>query len=91
VRFEVGKYYRHSGGGAMHILVTAQTEMYGDCLIAEEHSSWCLLPVGTDECNAEHWKEITEEEWQCLDNIRTGYAVTASEDGTEPQLQLKGE
>jgi hypothetical protein len=61
--FEIGKYYRHSGGGIMHIVGGAKTTMYGWCLIAEEQASSNLKPVGSDETSAQNWRETTEADW----------------------------
>jgi hypothetical protein len=62
--FEIGKYYRHTGGGGvMHIVSGAKTTQYGWCLIAEEHGYPNLLPIGSDEQSAVNWKEIDEADW----------------------------
>ena len=61
--FEIGKYYRHSGGGVMHIVSSAKTTMYGWCLIAEEHGISNLKPVGSDEVSSQNWTETTEIDW----------------------------
>jgi len=65
--FEIGKYYKHSGGGMMHIVSAGKTTLYGWCLIAEEHGGCNLLPVGSDETAAQNWSETTEADWM------TGY------------------
>lgn len=62
MKFEVGKYYQHSGGPSMAILCEAKTTLYGDCLIAEELGG-SFRPVSKDEEAAINWKEITKEEW----------------------------
>lgn len=62
MRFEVGKAYRHSGGGEILILGKLNTFVHGDALIAEEASGH-LVPVGADATHAVNWKEITLEEW----------------------------
>jgi hypothetical protein len=61
--FEIGKYYKHSGGGVMHIIGAVKTTLYGWCLIAEEHGSASLKPIGRDEDAAQNWSETTEEHW----------------------------
>lgn len=62
--FEIGKYYKHSGGGFLHILCEAKTTMWVDALVAEtsghDHG---IAPVGKDECSAQNWEETTEVEW----------------------------
>ena len=65
VVFEVGKYYKHSGGdGFLRIICKAKTTMWNDTLIAEEGGgSSGLRAVGKDETSAENWTECTEKEW----------------------------
>ncbi len=63
MRFEIGKYYKHSGGGPMlHIVCATKTTMWGWALIAEEVGS-SLKAVGSDKSSAVNWTEATEEEW----------------------------
>ncbi|MCP4089629.1 MAG: hypothetical protein GY746_07530, partial [Gammaproteobacteria bacterium] len=61
--FEVGKYYKHPGGGVMHIVGSAKTTLYGWALIAEEHGSANLKPVGQGTGYADNWTETTEQHW----------------------------
>jgi hypothetical protein len=63
MQFEVGKYYRHNGGGVMHIVGAAKTTLYGWCLIAEEHSSSNLKPIGVGPGFSDNWQETTKEDW----------------------------
>jgi len=63
MRFEIGKYYQHPGGGMMHVISAGKSTMYGWCLIAEEHGGSNFRPVGSDEVAAQNWIEITEAEW----------------------------
>ena len=35
MKFEIGKYYRHSAGGDLSILCEANTTLYGESLLAE--------------------------------------------------------
>jgi len=63
MKFEIGKYYKHSGGGVMHIIGAAQTTLYGWCLVAEEHASANLKPVGCNETATQNWAETTEKHW----------------------------
>lgn len=65
MRFEIGKYYKHSGGGMMHIVSAAKTTMWGWCLLAEVVGEANLRPVGSDEDYAVNWEEATEQEWMC--------------------------
>lgn len=62
-QFKVGKYYKHGGGGVMHIVGAVKTTLYGWTLVAEEHGSPNLRPVGQDRDNAQNWEETTEEHW----------------------------
>ena len=61
--FEVGRYYRHSSGGCMHIVGSVKTDTYGWTLIGEDKSG-NIRPVGIGEGYAENWYEITEEDWK---------------------------
>jgi len=63
MQFEVGKHYRHSGGGIIHIVGSAKTTLYGWCLIAEEHGNANLIPIGIGHGFSDNWKETTEEDW----------------------------
>jgi len=63
MKFEVGKYYSHPGGGMMHVIGGLQTTLYGGCLVAEETRSGNLKPIGQDEDAAQNWEESTEDEW----------------------------
>jgi hypothetical protein len=59
MKFEVGKFYRHNGGGVMHILGQVETTgFFNPCLVGEAPDSQHLLPVGTDEDAAVNWQEI---------------------------------
>lgn len=60
--FEIGKYYKHSGGGMLHIVSSAKTTMWGWTTIAETNDAR-LQPVGNDETSATNYIESTEEEW----------------------------
>ena len=64
MQFEIGKYYKHSGGKRLHIVGVAKTYSYGWTLVGEEMGYDNLLPVGSSESNAENYIEITEEEWK---------------------------
>ena len=62
--FENGKYYRHIGTGELlHIVGAVNTTMYGNCLVGESNRNFNLLPIGTDESNAENWVESTKYCW----------------------------
>jgi hypothetical protein len=61
--FEVGKYYAHTGGGVIHIVGAAKTTLYGWTLIAEEHGSPNLKPIGAGGGYSDNWNETTEKVW----------------------------
>jgi len=64
MKFELGKCYKHSGGRMMKIVGTAQSYIYGLCLIGENiGNTERFQSVGTDTSNAICWHEITEKEW----------------------------
>lgn len=62
MKFEIGKCYKHSGGGRMKIVGEANTTVWGNCLVGEE-TEGRLTPVGRLEENAVNWEEISEAEW----------------------------
>lgn len=61
--FEVGKFYRHTGGQELAILGELETTMYGKCLVAETNKSGNFMPVGRDESATQNYTEISKEEW----------------------------
>ena len=61
--FQIGHYYKQSGGGMIHIVGAARTTLYGWTLLAEEHGSSNFRPVGSDEGSTVNWTEATEAEW----------------------------
>ena len=63
MRFNVGGYYKHSGGGMMHVLVSLNTKIYGYTMLAE-FDDGSFRPVGSDETNAINWVELDDvSEW----------------------------
>ena len=62
MRFELGKYYRHTSGKMLHIIAVAETSFYGTALIAEDEGGR-LQPCGFEEANAKNYVEITQEAW----------------------------
>tara|TARA_R110000850_G_scaffold131596_1_gene252495 strand:- start:40 stop:258 length:219 start_codon:yes stop_codon:yes gene_type:complete len=63
-KFELGKYYRHNGGGEMHIVGVADTIMWGATFIAEEGNGQTLTPISMNsKDSAVNWFEITKEEF----------------------------
>lgn len=63
MKFEVGKYYKHTGGRMLHIVGGLQTTRYGGCLVAEQSNSTYLMAIAQDEGAAINWEETTEYEW----------------------------
>lgn len=64
MKFEVGKFYRHTTGICFAILCEAETTMYGRTLIAEQSCGMpVIVAVGSDEASAINFHEITKEEW----------------------------
>lgn len=64
--FEIGKYYKHTGGGFLHILGRLDTTIWGkNSLIAESSGNdYGLQAVGGDVDSAVNWSETTKEEWR---------------------------
>lgn len=63
MKFEVGKYYKHSSGALLHIIGEVDSTMYGHCLVGEGTWNYNLLPVGMNESNAMNYEEINKSEW----------------------------
>ncbi len=63
IQFEVGKYYKHSGGGVMHIIGAVKTTLYDWTLVAEVHGEDHLTAVGQGSDHAVNWEETTEKHW----------------------------
>jgi len=63
MKFEVGKFYEHSGGGQIYICGgPIWTFGYGIGLVAE-HPKEIYSIVGIDEANALNWHEISKEKY----------------------------
>ena len=63
-KFELGKCYKHNGGGAMYICGVADSIMWGITFIAEERGNQNLTPVAMNsKDSAVNWFEITKEEF----------------------------
>lgn len=63
MKFEVGKFYKHTTGHQLAIICTANTTMFGEALIAEQNTSIDFVAVGSDEAAAVNYTEITVQEW----------------------------
>jgi hypothetical protein len=62
--FELGKCYRHNGGGEMHIVGVIDSIMWGIGYVAEEGDGQTLTPVAMNcKDSAANWFEITKEEY----------------------------
>ena len=64
MKFELNKFYRHTGGGLMHMIAIADSPImwFGPTLIAEAPSGE-LTPCGMDEASAMNWHEVEESEY----------------------------
>lgn len=62
--FELNKFYKHTGGGMMHMISIAEAPIMwmGPTLIAEDASGF-LTPCGMDETSADNWVEIERREF----------------------------
>lgn len=80
MRFELGKYYRHTNGETIHVIGVANTWAYGWCFTAENPNTPELKPVGyTDDAYAQNWEEITVH----------GYIQGAEENSKSPEKKDK--
>lgn len=63
MKFELGKYYKHTTGTMLHVIASAETTMFGDALIAEESGQIDFKAVGKDESHSVNYTEIDKKEW----------------------------
>ena len=66
MKFEPGKYYKHSTGDMIATLDFLETTLHGRALIAERMFAghYDLYAIGTSgEGYAPNWRESTKEEW----------------------------
>lgn len=63
MRFEIGKYYRHTTGYELSIICETETTLRGKGLLAETNGQDELCIVGTGEENTIGFTEIPNEEW----------------------------
>ena len=64
MKFEVGKFYKHTTGHCLAILCEQETTMYGKTLLAEHTCEGDgFIAVGMDEARAINYHEISREEW----------------------------
>lgn len=66
MKFEIGKYYRHTTGHLLSILGEIETDMWGKTLVAESNRPRAmteLTPVGSDAGAAVNYSEIDREQW----------------------------
>ena len=61
-KFELGKFYKHSGGGYKYICGIADTIIYGVGYVAESPGGEYSI-VGMDEANMINWTEISKDEY----------------------------
>ncbi len=62
MKFNIGRYYKHSTGKMIFICGVCSTYAYGMCLMAEDVYG-SFSPVGNHEGATDNWREITEEEF----------------------------
>jgi len=60
MKFELGKYYQHYDGSKLYICGICETYYHGRCFIGENEKG-VLNPVGSEELNAENYREIKKE------------------------------
>jgi len=63
MKFQIGKFYRHTTGKEFSIVGTVRTTMFGDTLVAEQNDNVDLVAVGSDESATTNFVEISKEEW----------------------------
>lgn len=66
MKFELGKFYKHTTGRTLSIVGLAETTMWGRTFVGEEiknEGMSILIAVGNCEDNAVNYIEITKEEW----------------------------
>ena len=64
MKFEVGKFYKHTTGHSLHVLCEIETTMYGNTLLAEIRGGRNdFMAVGKDEDSTANYHEITKGEW----------------------------
>lgn len=90
MKFEVGKFYRHTGGGHLHIIAKAPKTImwFGPVLIAETPEG-DLRPCGADEASAVNWNEITEVAFRSLLETEdiTHYGLFRKDVPTSPMVK----
>ena len=60
--FEIGRYYKHSGGETMYCCAYAGTYAYGVVMLAETGEG-NFKPVGDGPSYCINWREISEDEF----------------------------
>jgi len=76
MKFELGKYYKHTSDKAIYICGVVHSHMYGMGYIAEDHKAE-FSQVGSDSGSAENYNEITKEDFFEI----TGYEHGRMSDG----------
>jgi hypothetical protein len=62
MKFELGKYYKHTTGSKLYICGLGETYYHGRCFIGENERGE-LFPIGNTQENAMNYKEITKEQF----------------------------
>jgi len=81
--FEVGKCYRHRGGGTMMIIGRLKTKMYGLTLIGEDGENGDFRAVGSGTDNSVNWYEIHENAFNDSFRSQTARVGIASGENNE--------
>lgn len=63
MKFEVGKYYRHTDGKKISVIGYLDTTMWGKHSLIGETCEGHLQALGKDEWSATNYKKITKKEW----------------------------
>ena len=68
MKFEVGKFYKHSGGEVLHILAQVDncTGYFNPTLVGESAGDVGFSAVGRDEASAANWKEVPPHEYYAI-------------------------
>ena len=68
MKFELGKFYKHTTEHYLYICGIVESLMYGRCLMAEVNGQE-FQAVGSDEASAVNFHEIPKKEyqWACLE------------------------
>jgi hypothetical protein len=63
IKFEIGKFYRHTTGFEIAILGCINTIVFGEMLLAEQNDSPYFITVGSEGEYTIGFIEISRDEW----------------------------